>query len=179
MIELKGRGIVRVTPRFVFAHPAHFIALGFGAGVLPAAGTFGTLLGFPIYWALEAQFSAPSSLQVSPLWLFGVIAALFALGVWACDVTGRHLGVSDHNGMCWDEVVAFLLVLMFTPQGWAWQAVAFFAFRFFDVVKPPPIRQFDRSMKGGLGVMFDDVLAAGYTLLLMAVLRQGLTFYAA
>jgi len=116
---------------------------------------------------------------VSPLWLFAVIAALFALGVWACDVTGRHLGVSDHNGMCWDEVVAFLLVLMFTPQGWAWQAVAFFAFRFFDVVKPPPIRQFDRSMKGGLGVMFDDVLAAGYTLLLLAVLRQGLTFYAA
>ena len=175
MIELKGRGIVRVTPRFVFAHPAHFIALGFGAGVLPAAGTFGTLLGFPIYWALEAQFST----QVSPLWLFAVIAALFALGVWACDVTGRHLGVSDHNGMCWDEVVAFLLVLMFTPQGWAWQAVAFFAFRFFDVVKPPPIRHFDRSMKGGLGVMFDDVLAAGYTLLLLAVLRQGLTFYAA
>jgi phosphatidylglycerophosphatase A len=124
---------------------------------------------------LEAQFSAP----FSPLWLFGVIAALFALGVWACEVTGRHLGVSDHNGMCWDEVVAFLLVLMFTPQGWAWQAFAFFAFRFFDVVKPPPIRQFDRSMKGGLGVMFDDVLAAGYTLLLMAVLRQGLTFYAA
>ena len=175
MIELKGRGIVRVTPRFVLAHPAHFIALGFGAGVLPAAGTFGTLLGFPIYWALAAQFST----QVSPLWLFGVIAALFALGVWACDVTGRHLGVSDHNGMCWDEVVAFLLVLMFTPQGWAWQAVAFFAFRFFDVVKPPPIRHFDRSMKGGLGVMFDDVLAAGYTLLLLAVLRQGLTFYAA
>ena len=175
MIELKGRGIVRVTPRFVFAHPAHFIALGFGAGVLPAAGTFGTLLGFPIYWALEAQFSAP----FSPLWLFGVIAALFALGVWACDVTGRHLGVSDHNGMCWDEVVAFLLVLMFTPPGWAWQAVAFFAFRFFDVLKPPPIRHFDRSMKGGLGVMFDDVLAAGYTLLLLAVIRQGLTFYAA
>ncbi len=171
MIEMKGRGTVRVTSRFVLAHPAHFISLGFGAGVLPAAGTFGTLLGFPIYWVLDAQLPA--------LWVLGAIVALFALGVWACDVTGRHLGVSDHNGMCWDEVVAFLLVLMLTPQGWAWQAFAFFAFRFFDVVKPPPIRYFDRSMKGGLGVMFDDILAAGYTLLLMAVVKQGLSLYAA
>jgi phosphatidylglycerophosphatase A len=164
---MKGRGVVRITPRFVLAHPAHFVSLGFGLGVLPAAGTFGTLLGFPLFWLLDAQFTSDA-----PGWMFGAIVALFALGVWACDVTGRHLGVSDHNGMCWDEVVAFMLVLMLTPEGWAWQALAFFAFRFFDVVKPPPIRHFDRSMKGGLGVMFDDILAAGYTLLLLAVVKQ-------
>ena len=168
-LKPKGRGIVRVTPRFVFAHPAHCIALGFGAGVLPAAGTFGTLLGFPLYWLL--------AMQLSPLWVFGSIVALFALGVWACEITGRNLGVPDHNGMCWDEVVAFLLVLMFTPEGWGWQAFAFFAFRFFDVVKPPPIRHFDCNMKGGLGVMFDDILAAGYTLLLMAVVKQVISLY--
>jgi phosphatidylglycerophosphatase A len=167
VLELKGRGIVRITPRFVLAHPAHFVSLGFGTGVLPAAGTFGTLVGFPLYWLLAAQLTEP--------YVFGVIVALFVLGVWACDVTGRHLGVSDHNGMCWDEVVAFMLVLMLTPDGWAWQAFAFFAFRFFDVVKPPPIRHFDRSMKGGLGVMFDDILAAAYTLLLMAVVKQMLS----
>ena len=166
---MKGRGIVRVAPRFVFAHPAHFVALGFGAGVLPAAGTFGTLLGFPIYWLLAAQ--------LPPAWLFGAIVLLFALGVWACELTGRHLGVSDHNGMCWDEVVAFLLVLMLTPEGWFWQALAFFAFRFFDVVKPPPIRHFDRRMKGGLDVMFDDILAAGYTVLLLAVVKQALPLF--
>jgi len=74
--------------------------------------------------------------------------------------------------MNWDEVVAMLLILVFTPSSWAWWAFAFFAFRFFDVVKPPPIRHIDRAMKGGLGVMFDDIVAAFYTLLLMAVVKQ-------
>jgi phosphatidylglycerophosphatase A len=161
MIELKGVGVVKITPRFVFSHPAHFIALGFGAGLAPAAGTVGTLLAFVVYALLAAW--------LAPLELFGAIVVLFAIGVWACGRTGRDLGVSDHNGMCWDEIVAFLPVLMLTPEGWFWQGFAFFAFRFFDVVKPPPIRHFDRSMKGGFGVMFDDILAAGYTLLAMAV----------
>jgi phosphatidylglycerophosphatase A len=74
--------------------------------------------------------------------------------------------------MNWDEVVAMLLILLFTPSGWAWWAFAFFAFRFFDVVKPPPIRQIDRRMKGGLGVMFDDTVAAFYTLLVIAVVKR-------
>ena len=59
--------------------------------------------------------------------------------------------------MNWDEVVAFLAVLVLTPPGLVWQAAAFFAFRFFDVVKPPPIRQLERAVKGGFGVMLDDV----------------------
>jgi phosphatidylglycerophosphatase A len=161
MIELKGVATARITPRFLVSHPAHFIALGFGAGLAPAAGTVGTLLGFVVYALLAAW--------LSPLYLFGALVVMFAIGVWACARTGRDLGVSDHNGLCWDEIVAFMLVLMFTPQGWFWQGFAFFAFRFFDVVKPPPIRHFDRTMKGGFGVMFDDLLAAFYTLLAMAV----------
>jgi len=92
--------------------------------------------------------------------------------VWACEITGRHLGIADHGGMVWDEVVAFLLVLAFVPQELAWQAAAFVAFRFFDIAKPPPIRHFERRYSGGFGVMFDDLLAAVYTLLLLALIRR-------
>ena len=157
--------IPRLTPGFVFAHPAHFIALGFGTGLAPVApGTVGTLLAFPIFILLD--------LWLPPLYFFGVIVVFFGIGVWACARTGRDLGIADHSGMNWDEVVAMLLILLLTPSGWAWWAFAFFAFRFFDVVKPPPIRQIDRAMKGGLGVMFDDIMAAFYTLLLVAAVKR-------
>ena len=96
---------------------------------------------------------------------------LFVLGAWACGVTGRALGRPDHGGMVWDEVVAFLLVLFFTPRDGYWQAFAFLIFRVFDIVKPPPIRYYERMVKGGFGVMLDDVLAAFYTLLVLAAAR--------
>jgi phosphatidylglycerophosphatase A len=97
---------------------------------------------------------------------------MFAVGVWACGRTGRDLGIPDHSGMNWDEVVAMLLILMLTPPGIEWQAFAFLAFRFFDVVKPQPIRHFDRTLKGGFGVMFDDIVAASYTLFAMAIVKR-------
>ncbi len=151
----------RPNLRFVYAHPAHAIAFAGGIGLAPfAPGTFGTLLAFPLFALLVATTGA-----VTQLFVFMV---LFAIGAWACQVTGRALGVSDHGGMVWDETVAFLLVLMFTPAGWAWQIAAFALFRFFDIVKPQPIRHFDSTLKNGFGVMFDDLLAAGYTMLLLA-----------
>ena len=159
--------ILRPTAGFMLAHPARFIALGFGTGLSPfAPGTVGTLLGFPVYWILSNLLA-----RYGPLGLLAFIAAMFLLGVWACARTGRDLGIADHSGMNWDEIVAFQLVLMLTPEAWQWQAFAFFGFRFFDVVKPPPIRQVDARLKGGLGVMLDDVLAAFYTLLAMAVFK--------
>jgi phosphatidylglycerophosphatase A len=101
----------------------------------------------------------------------GGLAALFALGVWACDVTGRALGDADHGAMVWDETVAFLLVLFFTPVYSYWQAFAFLLFRLFDIAKPQPIRYYERTVKGGLGVMIDDIVAAFYTLLVLAAAR--------
>ena len=89
-----------------------------------------------------------------------------------CDRTGKALGVSDYGGIVWDEIVAFVLVLFFTPEGLAWQLLAFLLFRFFDIVKPQPIRHFDQTWHGGLGVMFDDILAAGYTLLCLAAIKS-------
>jgi len=166
--------ILRPTRSFAFAHPAHFIALGFGTGLAPLApGTAGTLLAFPLFILLDWLLPPlPLFGAVVPLYFLVVIAVFFVIGVWACARTGRDLGIADHSAMNWDEVVAMLLILLFTPSGWAWWAFAFFAFRFFDVVKPPPIRQIDRAMKGGLGVMFDDTVAAFYTLLLIALVKR-------
>ncbi len=150
--------------RFVYAHPAHGIAFAGGVGLAPfAPGTCGTLLAFPLFALCAAHGGVVPQLIV--------FIVLFSIGGWACQITGRALGVSDHGGMVWDETVAFLLVLMFTPSGWLWQIAAFALFRFFDIVKPPPIRHFDRTLKSGFGVMFDDLLAAGYTLIVLALAK--------
>jgi phosphatidylglycerophosphatase A len=148
----------------VLRHPAHFIAFGGGAGLAPfAPGSFGTLLALPIFW-----LAGP---RLEPVMYLAGLALFFALGVWACDVTGRALGRADDGGMVWDETTAFLLVLFFTPVYGYWQALAFFLFRFFDILKPPPIRYYERVLKGGWGVMVDDIAAAFYTVLVLAAVR--------
>ncbi|HET7033225.1 MAG TPA: phosphatidylglycerophosphatase A [Casimicrobiaceae bacterium] len=157
----------RVSPTvgFLVSHPAHFIALGFGAGLAPfAPGTFGTLVAIPIA-VLFRMYASDAA--------FGISIIAFALiGVWAAEVTGRHLGVADHAAIVWDEVVAFLLVLYFVGDDALVVGVAFFLFRFFDIAKPPPIRQLDRAFKNGFGVMVDDLAAAGYTLLVITLWRN-------
>ncbi|MES1983263.1 MAG: phosphatidylglycerophosphatase A [Pseudomonadota bacterium] len=161
---------LRVRPSwgFICRHPAHFISFGFGSGLSPKApGTAGTLAAFPLYWFLAPRLSD---------WVFiAMLLAAFALGVWACGKTGKTLGVEDYGGIVWDEIVAFLLVLFFTPPGLFWQLLAFSLFRFFDIIKPPPVRHFDRTWHGGLGVMFDDIVAAGYALLCLALLKNVLS----
>jgi phosphatidylglycerophosphatase A len=139
---------------FLFAHPAHFLALGFGSGLSPKApGTVGTLVAFPLYWLLAAN---------SFYWVW--IAVFLAIGVWACEVTGRNLGVHDHGGMVWDEIAAFLIILPFAPAGWLGAILAFALFRLFDIWKPFPIGWLDARVPGGFGVMLDDVLAAVYAI---------------
>ncbi len=151
----------RPSLRFVVSHPAHFIAFGFGVGLSPVApGTFGTLLALPMYAWLAPRLDNQQFLLL--------LAGMFIAGAWACDVSGKRLGVHDHGGMVWDEVTAFLTVLFFTPATPLWQTSAFLLFRLFDIAKPMPIRQFDRNVRNGLGVMFDDVLAAFYALLCLA-----------
>jgi phosphatidylglycerophosphatase A len=104
--------------------------------------------------------------------LWPALLLLFLLGIWICDVTGRALGVADHSGMVWDEIVAFALVLAFTPASLAWWVAAFALFRLFDIWKPFPIRYFDRTIKGGFGVMFDDLLAAGYAVAILLIAQR-------
>ncbi len=149
--------------QFLLSHPAHFLALGFGAGLIrKAPGTWGTLMAFPIY-AL-AQLGGFTAVAVAAL-------VFFIVGIWASDVSGRALGVSDHGGIVIDEIAAFLLVLAFAPATWSWWLIAFLLFRVFDIWKPWPISLADRKIKGGFGVMFDDVLAAGYSIGAILLLR--------
>ena len=159
-----ARPVARPNLRFLFDHPAHFVALGFGAGLAPIApGTFGTLLALPIFWWLNPRLGATEFLI-----LLGV---LYAGGVWVCDRTGRDLGVEDHKGIVWDEVVAFLIVLFFTPKTPIWQAFAFLLFRLFDILKPGLIRFVEARFRGGFGVMIDDLVAALFTLVCLTLFR--------
>jgi phosphatidylglycerophosphatase A len=123
----------------------------------------GTLLGFPLHWIAARHLTAWPHL--------GLIAALFALGIWAAGRTGRALGVADHPGIVVDEIAAFMLVLFFTPPAPLWAPFAFLLFRLFDIFKPPPIRQADESIRGGVGVMLDDLLAAFYAVLCLTLAK--------
>lgn len=153
---------------FVRSSAAHFIAFAGGVGLSPAApGTAGTLVAFPLFWVLEYIFDSSGFL------LF--LVAAFGVGIWACEVTGQALRDPDHSGIVWDEVTAFLLVLFFTPEGLMWQAFAFLLFRLFDIIKPAPIRYYEKRMRGGFGVMFDDLLAAFFTLLCLAFWKAYVT----
>jgi phosphatidylglycerophosphatase A len=149
--------------RFLLAHPAHFIALGFGAGLAPRApGTFGTLVGWAMFLVLH-DF-------MGPIFIALLAVPMFFLGIWACERTGRDLGVQDHGAMVWDEIVAFLpLAALCFASVWM-QLAAFVLFRLFDIWKPFPIRQLERRLKGGFGVMFDDLVAACYAYVVIAIL---------
>lgn len=161
-----GRARVKAAAlaRFRLASPAHLIALGFGSGLFPRApGTVGTLWAWCVFVALE-DWLAPHH------WLL-LIATSFLIGIWACGRAARDVGVSDHSAIVWDEIVAFWLVLAFLPTDWFTQLVAFALFRFFDIAKPPPIGVVDARLKGGFGIMLDDLLAAFFTLVLFAIWR--------
>ncbi|HEY8026370.1 MAG TPA: phosphatidylglycerophosphatase A [Burkholderiaceae bacterium] len=157
------------TARFMLAHPFHILAQGFGSGLSPIMpGTAGTLFGWLSYILLSVRWPA----VFTPLTWFTIIVVGFFIGIVACGKTGRDLGVADHGSMVWDEIIAIWLVLLFlTPADFRTQCWAFFWFRFFDMVKPPPIAYFDRHFKGGFGVMWDDIVAAFYTLLVFALWR--------
>ncbi len=168
----------RPSPRFLFAHPAHLLALGFGSGLSPVApGTAGTLWAWLAFVALQPWMS-------DSRWALLLIATLI-LGTWASTVTARHMQVLDPSAIVIDEIVAFWLVLwLVTPTSLLGQAVAFALFRYFDAAKPGPVGWADALChrldavgdrhawrKAGLGIMFDDLVAAGCTLLLIALWR--------
>lgn len=145
--------------RQVLHDPVHWLAFGLGSGLLPVApGTWGSLLAVGIFWLVPPL---PIAVQLTAL------VAAFAAGCVICGVSARRLGVHDHGGIVLDEIVAMLLVLCVTPRTAGWTLAAFLLFRFFDVVKPWPIREADHRIPGGLGIMLDDVLAAVYAALVV------------
>lgn len=150
---------------FLFRSPHHFFACGLGSGLSPwASGTAGTLFAWLAYPVL--RLAMPDDIHFA---LF--LAVAFAYGVIACDRTGRALGVADHGAIVWDEIVPFWCVLFLTPATLPWQFAAFVLFRFFDVIKPPPANWFDNHVKNGFGVMMDDAVAAGFSILVIVAAR--------
>jgi phosphatidylglycerophosphatase A len=161
--------------RFLLDHPAHLIALGFGSGLAPwAPGTFGTLWAWLVY-GLAAPLLGEGLRGA-------VIGAAALLGWWACTVTARHLDQADPAAIVWDEVIAFWLILwLVTPASFVAQAVAFVLFRIFDAAKPGPVAWADQRFKRrrgvpigwaqGFGILFDDVVAALCTLVVIAAWR--------
>ena len=150
--------------KFLFDHPANFIALGFGAGLAPKApGTVGSLVAFPLWGVLILLPSAVC---------WGLVVAGFVGGIWVCAKAAHGLGKADHGGIVWDEIVAMVAVLLMAPAGWMWWIAAFVCFRIFDIWKPFPISYFDRTLKGGFGVMFDDLLAAIYAVAVLRTIEQ-------
>ena len=151
--------------RLMMSHPAHQLSFGFGSGLIrPAPGTWGTLFAWLVFVVLDPWLGDAG-------WAI-VIASTFILGAAAASRTGRALGRPDHGAIVIDEIVAFWLVLWLLPGGVITQAVAFLGFRFFDILKPPPIRAVDQRFKNGVGVMLDDLLAAFYTLFVASVLAR-------
>ena len=149
---------------FLLAHPAHFFALGCGSGLAPKApGTFGTLFAWITFALFHSYFG--------DFQLLFLLAAAYLGGIWFIDVTGKAIGDPDHGSIVWDEIVPFWLVLLMTPDTFFWQLAAFALFRYFDITKPQPARYFDEHVKNGFGVMADDLVAAGYTLLSLALLK--------
>ena len=152
----------RPTWRLLVSHPAHLLSLGLGSGLSPRApGTVGSLLAWVLYMLIRPPFSDIG---------FGLfLLASFVAGCLFVPITGRALGVVDHGGIVWDEFVAMWLVLWLAPVGFWWQVLCFVLFRVFDILKPWPINIADKRFKNGFGVMFDDLLAAGYALLGIAI----------
>jgi phosphatidylglycerophosphatase A len=150
--------------RALLATPAGWLACGFGSGLVPVAqGTFGSLAALLPWLGLR---------QLSPPLYLLVIVAGFAIGVWACNVASRALGVADHRSLVWDEFIGqwiALLPLLVLPAPWWTIVLGFMLFRLFDVWKPWPIRWLDRRVKGGMGVMIDDVVAGAFAAIVLAL----------
>jgi len=165
--------IRRPTLGFMLKHPAHWLALGLGAGLSPfAPGTVGTLWAWLAFDLMAPWLTAPRMALL--------LAASAVIGWWACTVTARHMNVADPGAIVWDEVLAFWLVLwVVMPTGLLGQAVAFALFRYFDAAKPGPVAWADQLFKQragqrigwaqGFGILFDDLVAALCTLLVIAL----------
>ena len=154
------------APTSVWRNPVHFLAFGLGTGASPyAPGTVGTLLGIPLVYVLAG----------SPLWLYLLVTVVVVVaGIWISDKTSKDIGVHDHSGIVIDEVAGYLVTMIAIPVN-PWTLVSgFLVFRVFDILKPWPIGTVDRRLKGGPGIMVDDLLAGFYSWILMVA---GIWFY--
>jgi phosphatidylglycerophosphatase A len=151
----------KISARTVMTDPVHLLAFGFGLGLSPVApGTVGTLLGVVAAWL---------ALDLGLMVQIGIAVAMFVAGIWICGNSSRRIGQHDPGGIVWDEICAMYITLLVAPTTITAWILAFGLFRAFDIVKPWPIRDLDHSIDGGLGIMLDDLVAALYAMILLAL----------
>jgi phosphatidylglycerophosphatase A len=155
---------VQNLARDVVRDPIHWLAFGLGSGLLPIApGTWASLFTAIVFWLI-----AP----VPTIQFAIVIVLMFVVGIWICGESARRIGVHDHGGIVFDEIVGMLLTLTVVSHEPVWIAFAFLLFRIADIWKPWPIRDVDHRLAGGLGIMLDDVLAAFYAALVILFMQR-------
>jgi phosphatidylglycerophosphatase A len=156
----------KVSPRLL-QHPLGFLGFGFGSGLAPVApGTAGTLVAVPLYLLLK---------DLPLAGYLAVVALLFLAGLPVCAHAARQLGVHDHPAIVWDEIVGYLVTMISAPPGLVWIVAGFMLFRFFDILKPWPIRWCDRRVQGGFGIMLDDLLAGVFSAGLLQISSRWFT----
>lgn len=149
--------------QFDMRNPVHILATGFGSGLSPIApGTMGTVIAIPFYLLL-AEFELIHYLMIC--------VAGFVVGIWLCDRTAKDMGVHDHGGIVWDEMIGFLVSMIAVPSGWYWILAGFILFRLFDILKPWPISWLDRRVSGGFGIMLDDLVAGLFAVIILQSAR--------
>ncbi|WP_375055706.1 phosphatidylglycerophosphatase A [Zobellella sp. DQSA1] len=144
------------------SNPLHLLALGFGSGLSPVMpGTMGTLAAIPLYLLIQGL----------PQWAYvGLLVLGFVAGIKICEAATQAIGRHDHGAIVWDEIIGFGITMIAAPAGWGWILAGFVLFRFFDIIKPWPIRWFDRKVHGGFGIMLDDVIAGLFALVCLQLL---------
>lgn len=148
-------------PKVVLRDPVHFLAFGFGSGLSATApGTVGTLVALPMVYGL---------MHLSLGVYLCCIVMLCAAGVYLCGESARRLEKHDHPGIVWDEFAGMAITMIAVPLQWRWLLLGFLLFRFFDIIKPWPIREADHRLSGGFGIMLDDIIAGLFSCLLLQV----------
>ncbi len=150
----------KAVPAKLLLNPVHLLAFGFGSGLSPKMpGTMGTVMGVLLYLLYPAQLD----------WrIYGIILLVAIIaGVFICHLSANAMDVHDHPSIVWDEIVGFWITMFMVPKTWEWIVVGFLLFRFFDILKPWPISALDSKVKGGLGIMLDDIVAAIFSLLII------------
>ena len=152
------------TLKAIIRNPIHFIACGFGFGLLPfMPGTFGTLVAIPMYLMMQ-HLTLP---------VYALITLIITLvGIPLCDIASRDLGQHDHPNVVWDEIAGYLITMFAAPEGWLWILIGFGLFRLFDIAKPWPIGWLDKNVPGGFGVMIDDVVAGVVSAILLQAIAR-------